>query len=326
MAQANREPIEISGKTVDEAVQRALRDLRLSRSQVHVTVLSEGRPGIFGIGATSALVRVSPLGAGETADPPEEGESRPLPKIDDYAKYQEVSAPPRREERPRTGRGRSGRGGGRGGRGDRSGRGDGERQGGRMGDGRGPGAATNAPRRSDQPFELLADPEYEPEEDPVLHAANVLTDLLHLMGVEAEVSAREPKTPMDGVDHSAAVLDITPASADDDLSLLIGRRGEHLAALQYSVNLIVNRGLEGQHAFTVDVDGYKRRREDALNTLAERTAERVRETHETVALEPMSPAERRIVHLALADDPDVLTASVGEDDARRVEIVYREDV
>ena len=89
------------------------------------------------------------------------------------------------------------------------------------------------------------------------------------------------------------------------------------------MNLIGNRRYKGQAPVTVDVHHYKRNREEALNALAQRLAARVRETHEPMALEPMPPAERRIVHLALAEDPDVATESVGEGDARKVMIVYR---
>ncbi len=320
--------IEVGGKSVDDAVQQALRRLGLSRSQVRVAVLQEGRTGVFGIGAASARVRVTPIGTGETAG--DDDDAKPLPKIDDYAKYEEISRTPHHEDRAGAERrgGRTeggGRGGGRGrarGRGERSG--GGERSDG-GGGARRPQLEANVPRRGEQPFELLADPEFEPEEDPIKHATNVLTDLLHLTGVEADVSAREPETPMDGLNHARAVLDVKPANRDDDLGILIGRRGEHLAALQYIVNLIVNRSMEGQHAFTVDVDGYKRRREETLNTLAQRMADRVRESGESFELEPMPPAERRIVHIALADDPDVATESVGQGDARRVEIVYRDD-
>ena len=309
MAEPNK-VLELNGKTVDGAVQRALRELGLPRSQVEVTVLSEGRTGIFGIGATSARVRVTPIGAGGGAQEPT-AEGRPLPRIDDYADAQEVDSPPPRQQN-RGGRGRGRRGGRQGDRGGSRGRRD-ERPPERL------------PQRYTQPFELLADPEFEPEDEPTQHAANVLTDLLHLIGVEATVSSREPATPMDGLDHATAVLDVTPASPDDDLGLLIGRRGEHLAALQYIVNLVVNQGLEGNYTFTLDVDGFKRRREESLNALARRSADSVRSTRETVALEPMTPAERRIVHIALAEDPDVRSESAGEGDARAVQIVYRGD-
>ena len=97
---ANPRSVEITGKTVDDAVQQALRRLGLSRNQVDVRVLTEGRPGVFGIGATAARVRVSALGDG--GDAPED-DAGPLPKIDDYADYAEVD---RRSARSRD-RGRS---------------------------------------------------------------------------------------------------------------------------------------------------------------------------------------------------------------------------
>ena len=182
------------------------------------------------------------------------------------------------------------------------------------------------PRPAIAPFELLADPDYEPEEDdPTRFAVAVLTDLLHLVGVEASVAAREPETPIDGLNHALAVLDVTSPREDDDLSLLIGRQGESLAALQYVLNLIVNRAIEGRHAFTVDVAGHKRAREETINALARELADEVKETGETASLDPMPAAERRIVHLALAEDADVETESAGEGHARRVQIVYRGD-
>ena len=316
MPSQNREIIEVSGKTVDEAVQEALRRLRLSRAQVDVTVVMEGRPGVFGIGATRAVVRVRPLGGGPTdAEPSAQGD--PLPKIDDYAKYQEVS----REEAGRggaggrTGRGRSG--------GDRGGEGrSGGSRGGRRGR-RGPDRAA-ADRPQPVPFDLLADPDYEPVDDPVEHASNVLRDLLHLLGVEADVRTRKPESPMDGLDHAVAVLDVVPAAPGDDLSLLIGHQGEHLGALQYNVNLILSHSYDDPHPITVDVAGYKRGREDTLNALARDMAARVRDTREAVTLDPMPPAERRILHLALGEEPDIATESRGEGDARRVQIQYRE--
>ena len=181
-------------------------------------------------------------------------------------------------------------------------------------------------QREPLPFELTADPDFEPEDDqdPTQFALAVLTDLVRLMKLEADVTARDPETPMDGLDHAVAVLDVTSSADGEDLDLLIGRRGEHLAALQYIVNLIVNRALEGRHAFTVDVDGHKRRREQTIEQLAKEAADEVRESHATVELEPMPAAERRIVHLTLSEDPEIETESAGAGDARRVQIVYRD--
>jgi len=147
-------------------------------------------------------------------------------------------------------------------------------------------------------------------------AVDVLADLLRLMGLEAEITPREPKTPGDGVGMIEAVLDVE----GDDLGILIGRRGSTLASLQYVLNLIVAKKVKHRVAFGVDVDGYRRRREQALVTLARRMADRVRGTGRSVTLEPMPPNERRIVHLALAQDPAVMTVSIGEGEARKVAI------
>ena len=150
-------------------------------------------------------------------------------------------------------------------------------------------------------------------------AVDVLETLLQLMGIEGEVSAREPVTPGDGAGMVAAVLDVSGVD-DEEQGLVIGRKGETLAALQYMVNLIVNHQTRSHSLFGVDVEGYRQRREKALGDLARRIADRVRENGQAMTLEPMPPAERRIVHIALADDPDVETISIGEGEARKVAI------
>jgi len=150
-------------------------------------------------------------------------------------------------------------------------------------------------------------------------AVEILQMLLDFMGLDTEVQARVPQTSGDGAGLVAAVLDVT----GEDLGLLIGRRGETLASLQYILNLIVRRRTHSRLTFGIDVEGYRRRREATLNSLAQRMADRVRATGQSLTLEPMPPAERRIVHLALAEDPDVLTISIGEGDARKVAITPR---
>ena len=213
MADHPSEPIERSAKTVDEAIHRALRDLDLNRSQVAVTVLSEGRPGVLGIGAAAARVRVTPLseGAQPEVPPPPPPTPPPPPPPPDVRR----PTPGARRSRPERDRGPRG-----------------------------------APPAEAMPFQLLAPPDAEPDPDPVEHALHILTDLLHLLGIDAEISARAPETPMDGLDHAAAVLDVNPAHPDDDLGLLIGRRGEYLAALQYLVNLMLSRRHKGQRPIT----------------------------------------------------------------------------
>ena len=153
-------------------------------------------------------------------------------------------------------------------------------------------------------------------EDEAEYAAQMLDHLLALMGIQADVSIRDPETPGDGLGMAKAVLDVE----GDDLGILIGRRGDTLSSLQYLLNLMVSRQL-GQHlSFTVDVEGYRRRRERQLTTLAHRMADQVKRTRRPVTLEPMPPNERRIIHLALAEDRQVETSSTGEGDARKVAI------
>ncbi len=158
-----------------------------------------------------------------------------------------------------------------------------------------------------------------PSGDDLAYAQETLETLLRLMDIEATVTVRAPETPGDGVGLSKAVLDVV----GDDLGVLIGRRGSTLASLQYMTNLIVSQRFKTDAPFAVDVEGYRRRREESLMSLASRMADQVRETGRSVVLEPMPANERRIVHLALAKDPTVGTASVGEGEARKVAISLR---
>ena len=130
---------------------------------------------------------------------------------------------------------------------------------------------------------------------------------------------RAPETPGDGLGRASAVLDVE----GEDLGLLIGRRGSTLAALQYLVNLMVSRQQGSPVLVSVDAEHYHRRREESLRGLAQRMADRVRQTGRPLTLEPMPAGERRIIHLALADDPGVTTGSVGDGDARKVVIQPR---
>ncbi len=158
--------------------------------------------------------------------------------------------------------------------------------------------------------------EGEEAEDPAEFAAQMLDKLLELMGVDADVSIRDAETPGDGLGMANAVLDVE----GEDLGLLIGRRGETLQSLQYLLNLMVSQQRGRQDFFTVDVEGYRRRREDTLNSLARRMADQVKRSGEPATLEPMPANERRIIHMALSESRSVSTSSIGEGDARRIAI------
>jgi spoIIIJ-associated protein len=157
--------------------------------------------------------------------------------------------------------------------------------------------------------------EQVPVESPTIEmAVQLLRRLLELMDIDADVTARAPETPGDGLGRASAVLDVN----GEDLGILIGRRGSTLAALQYMVNHMVSRQLKSKALVGVDVERYKRRREEALIGLAQRLADKVKASGRTITLEPMPANERRIVHLALASDPQVVTVSLGEGETRKV--------
>lgn len=160
-------------------------------------------------------------------------------------------------------------------------------------------------------------PEGEQDEEAAIGKV-VLTELLERMSIRARVVVRRAK-PGDQGENAPWILDVTGSN----LNRLIGRRGETLAALQYITRLITSRELQRRAEVIVDIDGYKARRARMLHNLALRMANEATERGRTVALEPMPPHERRIIHLALRGRSDVSTKSIGEGSARKVTIVPR---
>lgn len=293
------EGVEAEGRTVNEATDSALEQLGLRRDEVDVEVLSEGRPRLLGFRGEPARVRVTPrpkpaaVAAPAPVSRPVGGDDEDEDDNeldDDDEEYEDDDEDEEEEE-------------------------DGDDE-------------------YDDEDEDYEDEEDEPRPEVVRRpptplpqpvavdaadvevAVTVLKNLIQLMAIEADVGSRVPETAGDGIGMMEAVLDVE----GEDLGILIGRRGQTLASLQYLVNLIVSKQINRRVAFAVDVDGYKRRREEALVGLAKRMAARVRGTGRSVTLEPMPPNERRIVHITLAEDPSVVTVSIGEGDARKVAI------
>ena len=153
------------------------------------------------------------------------------------------------------------------------------------------------------------------ESDIIEVAKGVLEELLAGMEVAASVVA---ETGPEAEEGEAAP--ITLEIEGDDLGILIGRRGQTLASLQYIVRLIVGNRTQAWLPITVDVEGYKQRRYERLQALAWRLAEQVKTRGTPFTLEPMMAYERRIIHLALVDYSDVTTESIGEGESRRVVI------
>jgi len=150
------------------------------------------------------------------------------------------------------------------------------------------------------------------EGDAVKVVTEILDTLLGLLGVTAKVEVLSDEMPL--------ALDIK----GDDLGILIGRRGQTLACLEYITKLIVVGRLKAWLPLTVDVAGYKERRRDSLQRLALYLAEQVKSRRRDITMEPMPANERRIVHLTLADNPDVTTQSIGEGEGRKVVILLRQ--
>ncbi len=210
--------LEVSAKTVDEAIRIALEQLGVTEDQVEVVVLKKGRSGVLGMGVEEASIKVKLLSVSTE------------------------------------------------------------------------------------------------KADVVEVAKDVLETLVKSMKIAADVSVNKSAT---------GELPVTLNIEGDDLGVLIGRRGETLASLQYIVRLIVSEKLKAWMPINVDVAGYKKRRYESLQNLALRLAEQVKSNRRLITLEPMPADERRIIHLALTDHPDVTTQSMGEGEMRKVAILLK---
>ncbi|HEX7224000.1 MAG TPA: RNA-binding cell elongation regulator Jag/EloR, partial [Candidatus Limnocylindria bacterium] len=167
-----------------------------------------------------------------------------------------------------------------------------------------------APFVSGEPLEELSGE----ERSTVETAKTVLEEMLSLMGVNGTVEV--------ATGGETARLNVR----GDDLGLLIGRRGEKLASLQHIVNLIVGRREGQHHRIAIDVENYRGRREEQLRDVADRAAKRVIQTGKIIQLEAMPAVERRIVHMALLENPKVRTQSVGVEPNRRIVVLPAQQV
>ncbi len=156
--------------------------------------------------------------------------------------------------------------------------------------------------------------EREPNADQTLNLVEqIVTELLEKMNLEASVEAKYGEQS-DNLPHTPILVDIS----GNDLSILIGRRAKTLNALQYITRLILGKELEHGIPLSIDVEGYRERREQQVRQLARRVADQVVDTKREQALEPMPPNERRFAHLELQDETLVYTESVGQEPYRKV--------
>ncbi len=230
--------IEKTAKTVQQAIDEALEELKMTEDEVVIEVLDEGDSGLLGLGRKPARVRVSY--EAESAD-------EALPDADDIY----------------------------------------------YGD--------------DESYQ--AEPETPEEADTVSYVAAVLSGI----GIHGKISSyREGDT---------LHIDVTGR----DCGAAIGYHGETLEAIQYLTSLAANRNSDTHLRVVVDIAGYRKKREDTLVSLAERTAEKVADSGQAINLEPMNPAERRIIHSALQSFPKITTFSEGEDPKRYIVIAPEDE-
>jgi spoIIIJ-associated protein len=312
---------EFTGKNVEEAIRSAMKEFSSDLGELDIEILAQGSRGILGVGGEEARILAAPksaVAAAETvraepeapvappqpvappeAAPPVEGMA-PSPMPQDDAGDQAMDLAQAEESRRR-----------RGGRG----------RGGRSTNGRErPRERADRPERTDRSDRPMREPApfipakpleelSENERGAIEEAKGVLEEMLRLMGV--------PSTVEIVMGSETSKLNVR----GDDLGVLIGRRGEKLASLQHLVNLIVAKR-EGQHLrIAVDVENYRGRREDQLRDVAERAAKRVAQSGKIIQLEAMPALERRIVHLALIENPSVRTQSVGVEPNRRIVVL-----
>ncbi|MBS4024942.1 MAG: protein jag [Clostridia bacterium] len=142
-------------------------------------------------------------------------------------------------------------------------------------------------------------------------ALNLLEQVFPYFGVKPAVKLEEREAQI--------VLQLT----GDNMGVLIGRRGDTLDALQYWLNLSLNRKLDQKVKVIVDIEGYREKRREILTKLAKKLSVKVKQTRRKVILEPMNPFERSIIHTALQNDNEVQTFSEGEEPFRKVVIALK---
>ncbi len=307
------ESIEASGKSVEDAILQGLARLKRRRDEVEISVLQEPARGAFGIGNKEARVRVTvrPTSAGavitpEMADallgPDDEALAEDEMYEDDEEEFEDDEVEYEDEE------------------GEEGEEGEEFEDDEEFDENEYEPVVANAIPTSIPPEFVsdlgdisVAEGEMQDVENPsnedVDITVDVLRHILQYMNIPAIVQVR-----------STNPLTLNIQGINENLGLLIGRRGETLSALQLLVSLIVGHRTKHRMRIVIDAENYRERREQNLRSLALRVAQQVRNYRRSIALEAMPPHERRIVHITLADSKDISTESIGEGEARRVVI------
>jgi len=275
--------IDMTGKTEDEAIRRALEQLGLERDDVSVEILERAKSGFLGIGGSPATVRVSY----------DDGQPEPKPEP---VKPEPKSAAPKAEKKPvycaevlqKEVRAREKQ----------------EREA-KRGERRAEPKAEKAPREPAVLGEEVRDEKSE-------QIRTFLSGLLEHMDAKAEVKVYEVEK-----NRYKVILE------GEKLGALIGRRGETLDAIQQLTNYSINRGGESKRArVQIDAENYREKREESLERLAQKVAGKVVKSRRNVTLEPMNAYERHVIHTALQDTQYITTFSIGTEPNRRVVVSY----
>lgn len=275
--------IDMTGKTEDEAIRRALEQLGLERDDVSVEILERAKSGFLGIGGSPATVRVSY----------DDGQPEPKPEP---VKPEPKSAAPKAEKKPvycaevlqKEVRAREKQ----------------EREA-KRGERRAEPKAEKAPREPVVLGEEIRDEKSE-------QIRTFLSGLLEHMDARAEVKVYEVEK-----NRYKVILE------GEKLGALIGRRGETLDAIQQLTNYSINRGGESKRArVQIDAENYREKREESLERLAQKVAGKVVKYRRNVTLEPMNAYERHVIHTALQDTQYITTFSIGTEPNRRVVVSY----
>ena len=310
--------IEASGKTVKDAIQNGLTELGCTLDEVETSVIDMGSPGLFGLFGKPAKVRLTVKGEDHSFDiempvftldqpgqggrkrgekkrerapkaesaAPQQSAAEPIEEAQESAPAEQPKEKEKRERKPRARKERKEA----------------------VQEERPEPVTVAAPAEPAEPFVAMADEELS---ETAKNARSFLQGLTDKMGVPAEIAVCERPEQL------------RMLLSGENMSILIGRRGETLDALQYLTSLNVNRGREEYLRVSLDTENYRAKREEALRKLAVRMANRAKKSGRRVALEPMNPNERRILHSALQNDPDVTTHSEGEEPYRRVIITLK---
>lgn len=286
MSESN-EAIEVTAPSVDEAIRQALDQLGAAEDDVVIQVLSTPRAGVLGLGVRQARVRVERRAAegarsGVMSPPPAPPPHQPEPTRPPERRQQQAPPPPREPRQAQQPQP--------------------------------PRPPQERPARREESTagddEGAAGRKTAGLDDQVREATTILSQILERMGERGEITTAEADS--EGIEL---------AIRGDGSGLLIGRHGQTLDSLEYLVNRILARRVRDAMPITIDTEAYRERRRRQLHRMALSMAEQTKREHAPVTLDPMPPRDRRIVHLALKDDPLITTRSTGDGFLRAVEII-----